>query len=795
MANLYFNEKVLFQLPSDFTYDREVDDNGDEFFKIQTGKYTNDDGETDYEFCCFASLVKYDPNNIDDATKKRIIEFDKETKDSRIIKLLEIPKVYLNSLFESRSIFGSLIKSFELSGQIRLSECSLLELVARKVSFDDETIDELSMIQKFLRVLSFVIIDGKKLPLESISASEIFESLKTDGEIEAKDISPKIQFNINFNGEETTHEFYYDGKKQSSEHADLDEQVNQELKTATSCGIWFMLGKIVSMCKNTSYFTEDEIEIIEAGLTFHESLLSEVLQRDSEMYEAALLSNKNATNTIMSIAADNGKAAISIFEKAMDKWIPPCFEKAFTLIALFFDIPYAPANSLPIEKKREIMQDCRGFVNSMQVTIAMANIGVQYTAPDYCDADSVSVTHTRNNTVVAINANEKNKIASKKAHTNILTSFKGASGEVIEVESLEEGELKLSGSTLERFYGFNNKKRIYTPEGITEIGHFAFFHNQELECVMVSEGVKKISDGAFQGCRNLKYVQLPNTLEEIDDRAFEGCDSLRYVIIPDNVKRMGIDAFNCKGLEYVYVPSSVKTVEAGNFWGNESCILHVTKSSEADKYVHTVYMSSGRIVYTKPEGVPYPVEFKKIVSSSDEPKTITDDGGFTVISRDSPNAFVKGKTLQNIVGNEKPEKIIISGDFKIVGSYAGGFDNKIKSLIISEGVTDLNKGCFSGSKKLEEVSLPKTLIKIGANAFSWCDSLKEIRIPESVTTIGAGAFEGCKNLKTVYFPKSIQKISGKWQFTPDDIVFFLSKDSVAEEFVKKNYKKAEIRYI
>ena len=65
--------------------------------------------------------------------------------------------------------------------------------------------------------------------------------------------------------------------------------------------------------------TEDEIEIIEDGLTFHESLISEVLQRDSEMYEAALSSNKIASNAIMSIATDNGKAAISIFENALDK--------------------------------------------------------------------------------------------------------------------------------------------------------------------------------------------------------------------------------------------------------------------------------------------------------------------------------------------------------------------------------------------------------------------------------------------------------------------------------------------
>ena len=605
MANENFNERVLFQLPSDYTCERGVDDNGDAYFKIQKGKYINDDGETEYEFCCFVSLLEYDPNDLDNAADG-VIEFDKETENSRILELSDTPKVYMKSLCKTFSIFGKPIIIFELSGQIRLSDCSLLKLETRKAWSDDETINELSIIQNFLCVFSSVFIDGRKLPLDIFSAAEIYEYLKIIVSPEAQDISPKIQFKFNLNGEERTHEFHYEGKKQSFEHTDSDEQVNQKLKATTSCGIWFMLEKIVSMCKNTSYFTEDEIEIIEDGLTFHESLISEVLQRDSEMYEAALSSNKIASNAIMSIATDNGKAAISIFENALDKWIPPCFEKAFTLIALFFDIPYAPSNSLPIEEKREIMQDCRGFVNSMQLAIAMADIGVQYTAPDYCDADSVSVTHTRNNTVVAINANERNK-----GQANTSTNDKGANDDTI------------------------------------------------------------------------------------DD------------------------------------------------------VQPTEKSYE----------------------------------------------GFTVIKLDSPNVRVNGKTLHDFLGKDDIEKIVISGDFKKIDAFAFFGAKKLKSVIVSEGVTHIGNDCFSCCEKLEEILLPTTLMNIGAKAFTCCVSLKEISIPGHVTTIGAGAFECCQNLKKVVLPKSIFSISGKWKLTPDNIAFYLTKDSVAEGFVKKNYKNAEIHYI
>lgn len=71
-----------------------------------------------------------------------------------------------------------------------------------------------------------------------------------------------------------------------------EEYKRKVLSGGPSCGIWLMLDKIVSMCKNTEYFTEEEIEIIEAGLTTHEPLISVVLQRDPELYELALSSRK-----------------------------------------------------------------------------------------------------------------------------------------------------------------------------------------------------------------------------------------------------------------------------------------------------------------------------------------------------------------------------------------------------------------------------------------------------------------------------------------------------------------------
>lgn len=65
----------------------------------------------------------------------------------------------------------------------------------------------------------------------------------------------------------------------------------------------------------------------------------------------------------------------------------------------------------------------------------------------------------------------------------------------------------------------------------------------------------------------------------------------------------------------------------------------------------------------------------------------------------------------------------------------------IKTIIINEGITEIDENLFSGMKSLEKVSLPKSLKKVDERAFADCSLLKEIALPDGVTTVEDYAFE------------------------------------------------------
>ncbi len=113
---------------------------------------------------------------------------------------------------------------------------------------------------------------------------------------------------------------------------------------------------------------------------------------------------------------------------------------------------------------------------------------------------------------------------------------------------------------------------------------------------------------------------------------------------------------------------------------------------------------------------------------------------------------------------------------KVIGYYQNGYDvedaaytqknEKITSIVVSEGITELQIGAFAVLTKLENVILPSTLKYIGAGALAFCDSLTQIPLPEELEMIDnyqvggnyVGAFMNCHNLSSVTIPKNIKII-------------------------------------
>lgn len=72
---------------------------------------------------------------------------------------------------------------------------------------------------------------------------------------------------------------------------------------------------------------------------------------------------------------------------------------------------------------------------------------------------------------------------------------------------------------------------------------------------------------------------------------------------------------------------------------------------------------------------------------------------------------------------------------------------KLKTVILPEGVRVISRYAFEGCTALEEVTLPESLTAIEDGAFEGCASLRRLEIPQNVTAVGYGAFHGCSSLR------------------------------------------------
>lgn len=88
--------------------------------------------------------------------------------------------------------------------------------------------------------------------------------------------------------------------------------------------------------------------------------------------------------------------------------------------------------------------------------------------------------------------------------------------------SIQGGVLhnKEGTSLIQYAYG-RQETSFFVPEGVLEIGSYAFWNCTNLTVVTLPESVTKIGQGAFQFARNLQEVKIPNSATKISEDAFD----------------------------------------------------------------------------------------------------------------------------------------------------------------------------------------------------------------------------------------------------------------------------------
>jgi len=83
-----------------------------------------------------------------------------------------------------------------------------------------------------------------------------------------------------------------------------------------------------------------------------------------------------------------------------------------------------------------------------------------------------------------------------------------------------EGVLKIKGSVLKKCTD-KRMTSVVIPDGVTEIGGYAFDKCESLSAVVIPSSVTEIGERAFAWCESLESVEIPSSVEEIGNCCVE----------------------------------------------------------------------------------------------------------------------------------------------------------------------------------------------------------------------------------------------------------------------------------
>ena len=350
---------------------------------------------------------------------------------------------------------------------------------------------------------------------------------------------------------------------------------------------------------------------------------------------------------------------------------------------------------------------------------------------------------------------------------------------------------------------------------VTDIGSYAFEDCTDVQTVKFPKDLETIGYGAFSGCENLKSLDLPGTLTTIGEYAFSGCTKLTSLDLPDTVKTIEDYAFsgctklasfhypanwqsgawgvfeNCESLTTITVPEGITEI-ADNAFGGANYLKTVVLPSTLEKIGNSAFLGCAAMTEinlpaslktlgdsafddcTSLQKINFPAGLTTIGSwafddcvrlkSADLPDSVTTIGRYAFQNCKSLESFTYPKSFEDVTDAD--------GDYAWEGFIFKNCE-KLTTVTVPEGVTEIPRRAFEGANYLKTVVLPSTLETIGDCAFLGCEAMTEVALPASLKTLGDSAFDDCTSLQKINFPAGLTTI-GSWAF--DDCVRLKSAD-------------------
>lgn len=282
---------------------------------------------------------------------------------------------------------------------------------------------------------------------------------------------------------------------------------------------------------------------------------------------------------------------------------------------------------------------------------------------------------------------------------------------------------------------------------VIEVGEEAFAGNTRVCSVKMPAGIICIRMNAFMGCSALEEVTLPTMLETIEDGAFAECHALTVVEIPDSVMEMGEAVF------------SLQTALDGS------------ANSLAPDYARAC-------------GLQYLGSAEQAAPAAENP---ANNYQYVVVGGVAKITSYVGAEYNVVVPAE-----LDGYPVRIIGTNAFSYHYEIETVILPEGLEEIETTAFIKCTRMRYIELPTTLKYIRDNAFRYCENLEDITIHDGLLELGDRAFHGCGQLRHVTIYASLPAIrTYTFYECHSSLTIHAPKGSVAERHARSRQYRFE----
>ena len=303
------------------------------------------------------------------------------------------------------------------------------------------------------------------------------------------------------------------------------------------------------------------------------------------------------------------------------------------------------------------------------------------------------------------------------ADTGSITKYTGSST-YVQIPSTIDG-VAVQTIDKEAFKGNTSLKGVVIAYGITSIGQDAFKDCTSLESIQFPNTLTTMSESSFYGCTALTSIQLPDSLISTGNNVFGGCKNLKTVTFGENSKLKDVDygAFmDCTSLTSINLPSSVQLISMYAF---KNCIS----------------LSNIKIPDSVTSILKGAFQNCTSLTSINIPSSITTMGTAVFVGCRNLNTIYVYNDSDNIDSSNfntssdtMPESIFYfdEKDGAITKYEGSATELVIPSEINGVKVTILDNDSFKDCTSLTNVTIPKSIIKMGEDIFLGCSNLDSV---------------------------------------------------------------------